>query len=354
MSRSLTFLITLTMFVLNAQSACLSKEILTSLGCSEPLDTPADNSVDPTICKKEKKVCCSIADLEGIKDQIKGNMKEIRRTFSGGAKFLEKMAAKIVKFCTKAMEKSEGETFAKKGKFKDFTDADLTSVKTICDSCIADDCKSLIGTATTNEDGKECNKSMSQVLGGSYCALMGENGDQIVTTSSTGVIETINVNKTTAEKIMVNCKDQFTTVCENMNISTLFFKYTKGKNPNRGARLEKIQTGCTLVSEFDKCTTDIATCDTTLIANLLKMLTVGKPEPLGEDPEKMETEAAENGDVTESRILAASTVLVEINATASGVDVLAGADESGFDFDDLSGVKLWATSVISVLLMLNA
>ena len=326
-----------------------------------------NNDEIKTICSTESKLVMDPKEaLKQIKD-ILGNCQNKRN------EQMKKKAERIEKDGKKLKEVAEGlgkpKTDADGKKFRDKlkkppSDKDEQVVKKFSENCKEEGCADLKQKFSNVEESKKCLSTISKLMYGVYCGLLGENASDYVTMDSTGTITSFKISEENSKTLFEDCYDYFILQCDMTNMYEVMQKSSgKERSKKRSKKGLKIQAVCEKITELETCKDDLTKCSSTL-SNMLTeaFFSIGKNCAPGEPDEELDEGASEieelNSDTTASegrlltqnpfRILAEATSDCEVVVSSTGFKALKVADSSDVDFSEFSNFISIVSTFVSL------
>ena len=356
--------------------ACLTASQLESLGFTDVLAEPVENTGDDATCKSEAKVCI---EPSKIKEQIKKNLNRCKEARNGQMKKVgERVEKDGKKMKTVAEAGSEAESDGKTksgGKFKrPPKDGQKQKMKKFKEKCSEEDCSDLKQKFVNVADYKDCFESIAQVSCGAYCGLIGENGSENAKIDSTGKITGMKVSENTAVELFDKCSDFFQTQCSVTNVFLVFEEMGSDTEPTeKKGKSGKIRKICAKVPELDTCKDDVTKCSKELKVEFLEsFISIGKSCAPGEPDEnfnegeakleELNTEATSSSTASSSRLLEQFTARLledattdcELEVSSSGYDAFTAGQNSGIEYSEyseyVSRITVFVFGLLSTLL----
>ena len=333
------------------------------------MDAPVANTGEDAKCSSETTLC---VDPEKIFDQIKSRMgkcKEKRNKQNKEKGEMIKEKGKKMKDFVKGMKKDDKGKRGKKFDNEVSSDVD-TKIELINEKCTESECQDLQKKMEDSDANKDCFKAIGQLMVGSFCGLLGENGSENAEVDSTGNIVNFKINKESAVAVFEKCAEYFQTQCVLSATMEIAEEVSTGKKPVKKGKGKRIQEACNNVTDISTCLDDVTKCNEDLKVEFIQgFISLGKSCAPGEDKEDMDkgaqdldtlADAPENTETTPNRLLSEFgarlleeevTSDCEIQVTSNGYNSFSAGASSGYDFDEFSesGFIVLSTLIVSYL-----
>lgn len=347
--------------VFSDKSECLSKDVLTSLGFTDVLDAPADNTASDAVCTYFKKVCVDPAKLKGnIISMLEGFNTKTKANFSSGKGVETKLNNALFKFKKAWADETKKANISKK-----LDDDQVKVLEELLVKCNDTECDLLGINLDYMSNHRGCFRGMLNLITKALCILASDKGKEAANLDANGAIESIPVQLSEAKTVFDLCVNYFVPQCYLVSLFDIFYKVSKGSKPEKTKRAAKFSETCLMLGDINKCTKDTDDCSSSIKEKFFTtFVSIGKestPGPESSDVKKNETVADDAGTKAEAgerrrlleglsqwRLLESATATCEFTVTLNGWNL--SQIESGIDVEEYSGSILWSYTIVSLLI----